>query len=39
MIDLTNTDIVELTDFRHQLHRHPEVSGAEAETARAVAAF
>ena len=35
---LTNTDIVELTDFRHRLHRHPEVSGQEAWTAGQVAA-
>ena len=34
---LTNTDIVELTDFRHALHRRPEVSGKDVETARAVA--
>lgn len=36
---LSNSDIVELTDFRRALHRRPEVSGQEAETARAVAAF
>ena len=30
---LTNADIVELTDFRHRLHRHPEVSGQEEWTA------
>lgn len=30
---LTNTDIVELTAFRHHLHRHPEVSGQEEWTA------
>lgn len=36
---LTNTDIVELTDFRRALHRIPEISGEEAETAEAVAAF
>lgn len=35
---LTNADIVELTDFRHALHRRPEVSGHESETAKAVAA-
>ena len=26
-------DIAELTDWRRLLHRHPEVSGQEAETA------
>lgn len=36
---LTNADIVELTDFRRALHRVPEISGEEAETAKAVAAF
>lgn len=30
---LTNADIVELTEFRHRLHRHPEVSGQEEWTA------
>lgn len=35
---LTNADIAELTDFRRRLHRHPEVSGQEAETAARVAA-
>ncbi|MCB1359792.1 MAG: amidohydrolase, partial [Rhodobacteraceae bacterium] len=35
---LTNADIVELTDFRHALHRQPEVSGHEAQTARTIAA-
>ncbi len=30
---LTNADIVALTALRHDLHRHPEVSGAEAQTA------
>lgn len=37
-MSLTNADIVELTDFRHALHRRPELSGHEAETAAAVAA-
>ncbi|MCX5496642.1 amidohydrolase [Kaistia dalseonensis] len=32
-------DIATLTDFRHELHRHPEVSGEEVETARRVAGF
>jgi len=35
---LTNSDIVELTAFRRDLHRHPELSGAEAETAARVVA-
>ena len=30
---LTNLDLVELTGFRHRLHRHPEVSGQEEWTA------
>lgn len=30
---LTNADIVELTEFRHRLHRHPELSGYEEWTA------
>lgn len=34
---LTNRDVVELQAFRHDLHRHPEVSGEERETARRVA--
>ncbi|MCW1918052.1 amidohydrolase [Rhodobacter sp. KR11] len=34
---LTNADIVELTEFRHRLHRHPEVSGQEEWTAAQVA--
>ena len=37
-MSLTNADIVELTDFRHALHRRPEVSGHERQTARSVAA-
>lgn len=36
---LTDRDIAELTAFRHALHRAPEVSGAEAGTAAAVAAM
>jgi amidohydrolase len=36
---LTNQDRVELIDFRHDLHRHPEVSGEERETAKRVLAF
>ena len=34
---LTHADIVELTAWRHDLHRHPELSGAEVQTARRVA--
>ncbi|WP_323034723.1 amidohydrolase [Pararhodobacter sp.] len=34
---LSNSDIIELTAFRRDLHRRPEVSGHEVETARAVA--
>lgn len=34
---LTNLDLVELTTFRRELHRHPEVSGEEVETARTIA--
>lgn len=30
---LTNSDLVELTDFRRHLHRHPELSGQERWTA------
>ena len=35
---LTNSDLMELTSFRRDLHRHPELSGEEAETARAIVA-
>ncbi len=35
---LTNTDITELTDWRRELHRFPEVSGEESETAARVTA-
>ena len=35
---LTNSDIVELTEFRHHLHRHPELSGQEEWTAAQVVA-
>jgi len=38
-MDLTNRDIVELTDWRRRLHRMPEVSGEEAATAAEVAAM
>lgn len=30
---LTAQDVIDLTRFRHDLHRHPEVSGHEAQTA------
>ncbi|MBT0959028.1 amidohydrolase [Alphaproteobacteria bacterium KMM 3653] len=33
---LTNSDLIELTTFRHALHRRPEISGEEAETARTI---
>lgn len=33
---LTNSDITELTALRRLLHRHPEVSGEERETARRI---
>ncbi|MCO5065414.1 MAG: amidohydrolase [Rhizobiaceae bacterium] len=36
---LSNRDMIELTDFRHALHRAPEVSGEEQATARAVSDF
>lgn len=35
---LTGVDLAELTAFRHDLHRHPELSGAEAGTAARVLA-
>ena len=35
---LTNSDIADLTAFRRDLHRHPEISGEERETARRVVA-
>lgn len=35
---LTNSDITELTAFRRDLHRHPELSGFEVETAARVVA-
>ncbi|SIS89204.1 amidohydrolase [Roseivivax lentus] len=34
---LTNLDLTELVDFRRELHRHPELSGEEVETARRIA--
>ncbi|MBX9465740.1 MAG: amidohydrolase [Aquamicrobium sp.] len=36
---LTNQDIADLVAFRHELHRFPEISGEEAETAQRVVAF
>jgi amidohydrolase len=36
---LTNADIAELTAFRRELHRHPEISNEEEGTARAVVEF
>ncbi len=35
---LTNSDLMELTAFRRELHRWPELSGEEADTARRIAA-
>ncbi|MEO3414714.1 amidohydrolase [Roseovarius sp. CAU 1744] len=37
-MELTNSDIAELTDLRHRLHRHPEISGQERQTAQRVRA-
>ena len=36
-IMLTNTDIIELTSLRRNLHKSPELSGEEEQTARFVA--
>ncbi len=36
---LTNSDLIALSGFRHELHRHPEVSGEERETAARVVDF
>ena len=33
---LTNTDIIDLVALRHDLHRHPEISGDEAQTAQRI---
>src|SRR6056297_1791898 len=33
---LTNSDILDLVALRHDLHRHPEVSGSEARTAQRI---
>lgn len=35
---LSNSDLIELTAFRRDLHRRPEISGEEAETAAAIVA-
>ncbi|MGB0854415.1 MAG: amidohydrolase [Pikeienuella sp.] len=35
---LTNSDLIELTEFRRALHRRPEISGEESETAKTIAA-
>ena len=35
---LTNSDLIELTAFRRKLHRYPELSGEEVETARKITA-
>lgn len=39
MAELTNRDISDLIAFRHELHRFPEISGEEQETARRVVDF
>lgn len=36
---LTNQDVVDLTAWRRQLHRHPEISNEEQATAREVVSF
>lgn len=36
---LSNSDLVELVAFRRELHRAPEISGEERETAKAVVGF
>jgi amidohydrolase len=35
-MSLTNSDILDLVALRHDLHRHPEVSGNEAQTAQRI---
>ena len=37
--DLTNSDVAELVAFRRKLHRRPELSGEEVETAQQVVSF
>jgi amidohydrolase len=34
---LTNLDLMELSELRRELHRHPELSGEEVQTARTIA--
>lgn len=36
---LTNRDMLDLIELRHDLHRHPEISGEEKETARRIRNF
>ena len=36
---LTNKDMLDLIELRHDLHRHPEISGEEKETARRISDF
>lgn len=36
---LTNKDMLDLVELRHDLHRHPEISGEEKETAGRIRAF
>ncbi|MCZ7859255.1 amidohydrolase [Agrobacterium salinitolerans] len=36
---LTNKDMLDLIELRHDLHRHPEISGEEKQTARRIRAF
>jgi len=38
-MQLSNQDIADLVAFRRELHRHPEISNEEEETARRVVAF
>jgi amidohydrolase len=38
-MQLTNQDLFDIVAFRRELHRFPEISGEEAETARRVVAF
>ncbi len=35
---LSNSDVIELVELRHELHRHPELSGEEVETAKSIVA-
>ncbi len=36
---LTNKDMLDLIELRHDLHRHPEISGEEKETAQRIRTF